>query len=55
MYTPFNHNFIIILAIMNNLQKFLTFLGKKVYLIKCAYLNFGGQVRWLNFGGLNIN
>ena len=37
MYTPFNHNFIINLAIMNKLQTFLTFMGK------CVYLNFGGQ------------
>ena len=31
MYAPFNHNLIINLAIMNNLQKLLTFMGKKVY------------------------
>ena len=41
MYTPFNHNFIINLAIVNKVQKCLTFMGKKS--IKCAYLNFGGQ------------
>ena len=42
MYTPFNHHFIIHLAILNNLLKIFNIYGKKLYKM-CLFKLIGGQ------------